>query len=603
MKNNGEFYIKTAQTFEIGIWDINLKTNSIFWDTKTKELFEVPENFIPNFKNSLAFFNRKNLIIFKTLINNAIKNKVPIYGKLQIITVNKTIKHLECICQVEFTNNEIIRIHGTFKDITFEEERRNALESAAEKFSSVFSSANDAIIIIDTKTGNITDCNNRTYELTNYSDTELIGFHNSILFPVDKRKEIEFYLRNKIKLNTYFIKETTIKTKNETFIPVQVASGKKFVIDNQSYLVCFFRNMTKKKQIEENLGLLSLVASETTDSIIITNSEGKAIWANQAYTKLTGSTLEEIIGQLPNYLCLCPETNIENLNNITEAIKNKEEIKVVFHHYNKQMEKYWLELNINPIFDNQGNCNKFIGIGRNVTETKEKEIELKHILEVTSQQNNKLLNFAHIVSHNIRSHTSNLQMILDVIENTANTNEKLDFIDMFKEGMEKLSQTIENLNEVITIQTNINIKKTTINLKSEINKITTPFENKIAITHSIPTDLNLNVIPAYLENILQNLLSNAIKYKSPKRTPQLEISHETKNGFHIVHFKDNGLGINIEKNKHKLFGMYKTFHGNEDAKGIGLFIVKNQIEAMKGKIEVESKEGFGSTFKLYFNEK
>ena len=65
-----------------------------------------------------------------------------------------------------------------------------------------------------------------------------------------------------------------------------------------------------------------------------------------------------------------------------------------------------------------------------------------------------------------------------------------------------------------------------------------------------------------------------------------------KKDFILFHFKDNGLGINIEKNKHKLFGMYKTFHGNEDAKGIGLFIVKNQIEVMKGKIEVESEEGF-----------
>ena len=49
--------------------------------------------------------------------------------------------------------------------------------------------------------------------------------------------------------------------------------------------------------------------------------------------------------------------------------------------------------------------------------------------------------------------------------------------------------------------------------------------------------------------------------------------------------------------------MYKSFHGNDDAKGIGLFIVKNKIEAMKGKIEIESKEGEGSTFKLYFDEK
>ncbi|MBA0883733.1 PAS domain-containing sensor histidine kinase [Flavobacterium undicola] len=603
MINKQEIFNKTAETLKIGVWDINLKTNAILWDSKTKEIFEVSENFIPNYETTLAFFNRKNLIHFKSLIKKATENKLPIHGKFQIITAKKAIKYLECICQIDFIGNEINRIYGTFRDITFEEERKIALESAAEKFSSVFYSANDAIIIIDTKTGYISDCNNRTYELTGYNDTELIGFHNSILFPVDKRTEIQFYLKNKIKSNTYFVKETTIKTKEETIIPVQVASGKKFIIDNQSYLVCFLRNITKKKQIEENLSLLSLVASETTDSIIITDSEGKAIWANQAYMTLTDLTLEEIIGQEPNYFSIGFETNIEKIKKIQKALENKQETKVVFQNYNKRKEKYWLELNITPVFDNHGICRKFVGIGRDITAAKEKEIELKNVLEVTSHQNNKLLNFAHIVSHNIRSHTSNLAMVLDVIENTDDAVEKLSFIDMFKEGTEKLSETIEYLNEVITIQKNINIKKTKINLRGEIEKTAASFSNQIKIVHTIPENLTLNVIPAYLDNIVLNLLSNAIKYKSPERTPLLEISHKTKEGFHIISFKDNGLGINIERNKHKLFGMYKTFHGNEDAKGIGLFIVKNQIEAMKGKIEIESEEGLGSTFKLYFNEK
>ena len=108
-------------------------------------------------------------------------------------------------------------------------------------------------------------------------------------------------------------------------------------------------------------------------------------------------------------------------------------------------------------------------------------MELKELLEVTSQQNNKLLNFAHIVSHNIRSHTSNLLMVLDVIENTDDINEKLSFIDMFKEGTEKLSETIEHLNEMITIKNNINIKKTKINLKSEIEKTIAHFSNKLQL--------------------------------------------------------------------------------------------------------------------------
>ncbi|MEY2869269.1 MAG: hypothetical protein RIR01_1752 [Bacteroidota bacterium] len=594
MKTKQDFYIK--ETVEIGKWDINLNTNSFFWDKKTKEIFEVSEYFIPSFKNTTAFFNRKNLIGFKSIINKAVENKIPVCGKFEIISADKKIKQLECICQVDFEFNKINRIYGFVKDISSEEERIIKLESVTQKYTSVFSDIHEALIIIDTNTGQISDCNKSMLKLSSYTITELVGAPYTILFPTEDSSSID--------LNTsFFAKETILKTKKDNLIPVQITSGKKFTIDNQDYLVYSIKDITENKKTEENLNLLSLVASETTDSIIILNSEGKAIWVNQAYMKLTGLTLEEIIGQQPNYLSFGTKNDIEIINDINKAIKNKEGIKVIFHHFDKQNEKYWLELNITPIVDKDGICTHFIGIGRDVTATKEKEIELKKILEVTNQQNNKLLNFAHIVSHNIRSHTSNLLMVLEVIENTNDANEKLSFIEMFKEGTEKLSETIENLNEVITIQKNNNTQKTTINFKTELEKSLIPFQNKLSITYNIPENLNLNVIPTYLENILQNLLVNAIKYQSPNRFPKLEISHQNKDGYHIIYFKDNGLGINIKKNKNKLFGMYKTFHENEDAKGIGLFIVKNQIEAMKGKIEVESKEGQGSTFKLFFDEK
>ena len=250
----------------------------------------------------------------------------------------------------------------------------------------------------------------------------------------------------------------------------------------------------------------------------------------------------------------------------------------------------------------------FVGVGRNVTSRIEKELELKRLLEVTSSQNSKLYNFTHIVSHNIRSHASNLSMVIDVIESTEDISEKLSYFDLFKEGTKKLSETIEYLNEIITIQQKTNIEKTKINLKHEIEKTKMALslvikESKITITDTIPDDLIVTAIPAYLDSILLNLFTNAIKYKSPERKPTLEISYEIIEDYVVLNFKDNGLGLDLKKNAHKLFGMYKTFHGNEDAKGIGLFITKNQLEAMNGKIEIESEVGQGSNFKIYLNEK
>ena len=199
-------------------------------------------------------------------------------------------------------------------------------------------------------------------------------------------------------------------------------------------------------------------------------------------------------------------------------------------------------------------------------------------------------------------------MVIDVIESTENISEKLSYFDLFKEGTEKLSETIEYLNEIITIQQKTNIEKTKIYLKHEIEKTKMALslaikESKITITDTIPDNLIVTAIPAYLDSILLNLFTNAIKYKSPERNPTLEIGYEIIDDYTILNFKDNGLGLDLKKNGHKLFGMYKTFHGNEDAKGIGLFITKNQLEAMNGKIEIESEVDQGSNFKIYLNEK
>jgi len=108
-------------------------------------------------------------------------------------------------------------------------------------------------------------------------------------------------------------------------------------------------------------------------------------------------------------------------------------------------------------------------------------------------------------------------------------------------------------------------------------------------------------IQAYVDSVLLNLLTNAIKYSdSKKQKSTIRIKTEVTSEYVHVSFIDNGLGIDLEKHGRKMFGMYKTFHEHKDSRGIGLFMIKNQIEAIGGKIEVESTEGIGSTFTASF---
>ena len=106
--------------------------------------------------------------------------------------------------------------------------------------------------------------------------------------------------------------------------------------------------------------------------------------------------------------------------------------------------------------------------------------------------------------------------------------------------------------------------------------------------------------PKYLLSIFNNLVSNSIKYQSPDRQAVINMTTRKVNGDIILSISDNGLGINLAKNKHNIFKLGKVFHHHPNSKGFGLFMTKTHVEAMGGRIWVESTPGEGSTFYIEF---
>ena len=179
---------------------------------------------------------------------------------------------------------------------------------------------------------------------------------------------------------------------------------------------------------------------------------------------------------------------------------------------------------------------------------------------------------------------------------------------MLTEASDNLLETLENLNEVVAISTNVNLEKKPTYLNKKIQTVEQNLaaflkKNNATIINKVPEDLQIRVIPAYIDSILMNFITNSVKYKDAKRDPIITLSINRNDQYTILSIEDNGLGIDLKKYGDKLFGMYKTFHHNSDARGIGLYISKNQIEAMNGKVMVCSEVGKGTTFNIYFNEK
>lgn len=261
-----------------------------------------------------------------------------------------------------------------------------------------------------------------------------------------------------------------------------------------------------------------------------------------------------------------------------------------------------------PLLGDNGKANGLVGISLDISDLKEKEEELRDLVNLVSSQNKKLVNFAHIVSHNLRSHTANFSMLLDFLAHEKDESEKNNILDMLTEASDKLMDTLENLNEVVSINTNANLVRKAIPLKNKIETVRQNLsadvtKNSAKIINQVSETITIEVIPEYIDSILTNLISNAVRFKNPERDPIVTLNAVIENGYTVLTVTDNGLGIDLKKDGPKLFGMYKTFHDHSDARGMGLFITKNQVEAMNGKVGVESQLGIGSTFKIYFDGK
>jgi signal transduction histidine kinase len=199
-------------------------------------------------------------------------------------------------------------------------------------------------------------------------------------------------------------------------------------------------------------------------------------------------------------------------------------------------------------------------------------------------------------------------MLLNFLKVEKSESEKQQITDMLIDSSDNLMETLNNLNEVIDINTRRGLKWKSIGLKTKIKNVVQSQSadvstNNALIKNKVPANIRIKVIPEYIDSIISNFLTNSIKYKSPERDPIIEFSASKEDNYTVLSITDNGLGIDLKKYGDKLFGMYKTFHNNEGARGIGLFITKNQIEAMNGKVKVTSEVGLGTTFKIYFNEK
>lgn len=371
------------------------------------------------------------------------------------------------------------------------------------------------------------------------------------------------------------------------------------------------QDITKQKEEEQRLKLLETVITQSKDSILITEANStdgkipKIVYVNPAFTQMSGYESNEIIGKSTN-IFKGPKSDSEDLKKLLKAIKHEEECLIETITYTKNKEEYWVRFSMIPIFNNEEVISHWISIQRDITDEKKLETEKEHLIRELTQNNKDLKQFSYITSHNLRAPLSNLIGLLNLTEDIPVENEELqEILAGFTKSTHLLNETINDLVKVIIIKDNPSMQKEDVSLKEVFENVFSQLSFQIEL-HKPIIKLKFEKVPqlitnkAYLESILLNLLTNSIKYKSENRKLKISITAEQIDNKTILTFKDNGIGIDLERNRDKVFGLYQRFHNYPDSKGLGLYLVKSQVETMGGTISIDSEVNKGTTFTITF---
>jgi len=257
-------------------------------------------------------------------------------------------------------------------------------------------------------------------------------------------------------------------------------------------------------------------------------------------------------------------------------------------------------------FDKTGKPEKLFGILQDITERKLAEKERIKMMADLVLRNKDLEQFTYIVSHNLRSPVANIIGVSNMLNTPGLPIVKRNVLGLLlSDSVAKLDDVINDLHDILQVKNTLNEKKEKVlfsNLVENIKKSISNLIDKdsILIIHDFTAVDEMATLKSYLYSIFYNLISNSIKYRQPDIPCLIVIKSELYNGEIYLSFTDNGLGIDLTKNNELVFGLYKRFHTSKEGKGMGLFMVKTQVETIGGKITINSEVNKGTTFNIKF---
>ncbi len=361
-----------------------------------------------------------------------------------------------------------------------------------------------------------------------------------------------------------------------------------------------------KKSQEESLirseANLKTIFDNTQVSFLLLDSQYKVLAFNNhfynTYLEQTGQALQTGANFLDATL---PESREKAKSNFDMVLQTGQPINYETVYPGTGNTKY-VDVTISPVVT----AGRIIGMCISVidvTAKKNLEKERQKMLSELIVRNQRMEDFAAMVSHNLRAPLSNILGLSNLFKEELPEKEKKFIVTKLKSSAEQMDEVVKEMNQILYFQNNFSEQAIAVDLCSLVAEIKESFKTPISsaqatIECNFKGPVELVTIRSFVHNIFYNLISNSLNFRQPDLPPHIKLWTEKETGKVVIFYMDNGLGIDMDLYGGQLFGLNKRFHPTISGKGLGLFMVKAQVESLNGTISVKSKVNEGTIFKI-----
>ncbi len=367
------------------------------------------------------------------------------------------------------------------------------------------------------------------------------------------------------------------------------------------------RELVSRQLQHSELRLKEAQAIAHVGSFEINLNSGKILWSEEA-CRIYGLPVTDNVQNIVKWLSYQhPEDRDMTLNILKDSMETMSSTSFNHRILRPDGSMRYVSTQTQIVLGDSGEPEIITGVAQDVTEQKILEIERAKMISDLIQRNKDLEQFSYIISHNLRSPVANIKGLVEMLDSDHLTEheDKL-FREKLAFSVLKMDGIINDLNHVLQVKNNLEGHNELVKFDEIIDDIKISIssylqEEEVQIITDFTEINEMMTLKGYLHSIFYNLISNSVKYRRPGVKPVIFIStHILGDKFHIV-FRDNGLGIDLSKKELQIFGLYKRFHKHIQGKGMGLFMVKTQVETLGGRISISSEVNKWTEFVIVFN--